>query len=255
MAPRPPHASADLTLYIGNRAYSSWSMRAWLILAASGLPFREEMIRLREAGFREKLALASPGATVPALHDRDLVLSETLAIAEYVAECAPDAGLWPEDPRDRATARMMATRMAVGFHALREECPMNVSQRFKPAKLPGLVLEDVAQLEAMWRPRFLPGAQSPTGPFLFGRFGIVDAFFAPVAMRFYTYRVPVSLDVAGYVDALIAHPLVHRWLQDAKAEAPRDPALVGDFARRKHTPGAFEILSHPALAKPGETEA
>lgn len=255
MAPRPPRASADLTLYIGNRTYSSWSMRAWLILAASGLPFREEMIRLREAGFREKLAHASPGGTVPALHDGGLVISETLAIAEYIAECAPDAGLWPDDPHDRAAARMMATRMAVGFRALRDECPMNVSQRFKPAKLPGLVLEDVAQLEAMWRPRFLPAAATPDGPFLFGRFGIVDAFFAPVAMRFYTYRVPISLDVAPYVDALIAHPLVHRWLLDAKAEPPRDPEVVGDFARHKHTPGGFEILSHPALAKPGETEA
>lgn len=250
MPQRPPASTHDLTLYLGNRTYSSWSMRAWLVLAASGLPFREEMIRLREPGFREKLANASPGATVPALHDGALVLSETLAIAEYIAECAPEAGLWPDDPSDRALARMMATRMAVGFRALRDACPMNVSQRFKPAKQDGAVLEDVAQLEALWRPRFMAPRDTADGPFLFGAFGIVDAFFAPVAMRLYSYRIPVSLDVAPYVDALIAAPLVHRWLLDAKAEPPRDPAVVGDFARHHHTPGDFEILTHPVLKAP-----
>jgi glutathione S-transferase len=247
MTARMPTPSRDLTLYLGNRTSSSWSMRAWLVLAASGLPFAEEVIRLREPGFKEKLANISPGATVPALHDGKLVLSETLAIAEYIAECAPEAGLWPEDPHERALARMMATRMATGFQALREACPMNVSQRFKARKLPGAVLEDVAQLEAMWRPRFMAPRSAGEGPYLFGRFGIVDAFFAPIAMRFYTYQVPVSLDVASYVDALIADPLVRRWLEDAKAERPRDPEVVGDFARRDHAPGSFEILHHPAL--------
>lgn len=246
---RTPASKTDhaLTLHIGNRTYSSWSMRAWLVLAASGLDFREEMIRLREPGFREKLANASPGATVPALHDGRLVLSETLAIAEYVAECAPDAGLWPVNRQERALARMMAVRMAVGFKALRTACPMNVSQRFETRKVPGAVLEDVAQLEALWRPRFMDPRDSRGGPFLFGRFGIVDAFFAPIAMRFYTYRIPVSLDVSTYVDALIAAPLVRRWLEDARAEPPRDPAIVGDFARNDHTPGDFQILTHPAL--------
>jgi glutathione S-transferase len=247
MAPRRPDIRSPITLYIGNRTYSSWSMRAWLILAASGLAFEDSVIRLRETGYREKLATASPGGTVPALHHGALVLSETLAIAEYIAELAPDAALWPDDPSDRARARMMASRMAVGFTALRETCPMNVSQRFPARKLPGAVLEDVAQLEALWRPCFMAPRDHSDGPFLFGRFGIVDAFFAPIAMRLYTYQVPVSLDVGPYIDALIASPLVRQWLGDAKAERPRDPDVVGDFARHDHTPGAFDILSHPAL--------
>lgn len=217
-------------------------MRAGLILDVSGLPYDVEMIRLREAGFRERLAEKSPGATVPALRHGDLVLSESLAIGEYIAELAPDARLWPAGRSERAMARMMASRMATGFQALRANCPMNLSNRFKEMKPTNPVLEDVAQLEAMWRPFLLPPGGK--GPYLFGEdFGIVDAFFAPIAMRFYTYRIPVSLDVARYVDALIQAPPVRRWIEAAAEEKPRALAEVGEFAGGNYAPGDFPILN------------
>eukprot|EP00752_Nemacystus_decipiens_P000462 g462.t1 len=235
----------DLTLYLGNRTYSSWSMRAWLVLEASGLAFGEAMIRLREPGFEEALAQASPGRTVPALHDGDLMLSETLAVAEYVAELAPDAGLWPADRRERALARMMATRMAVGFGPLRAECPMNISNRFDAGPPSEAVERDIADLEALWRPQLAKPRAG--GPFLFGRFGVVDAFFAPVAMRAYTHRLPVAEDAAAYLSALIEAPLVQRWMDDATREAPRDPNVVGYFASALYDPGDFPILRDASL--------
>lgn len=245
-----PAAASDapLTLVIGNRSSSSWSLRGWLVLAQSGLDFREEMIRLREPGFRERLAAASPGATVPALRHGDLALSESLAIAEYVAELAPDAGLWPADRGERAEARMLATRMVAGFRALRAECPMNASQRFAPRALSEGVQADIDALVALWRPPLARRRDADDGPFLFGRFGIVDAFFAPVALRAYSYRIPLPEDARAYCAALIAQPLVQRWLHDAAAEPPRDPALVGEFAEGDHTPGDFPILDDPTLA-------
>lgn len=212
-----------LKLYIGNKNYSSWSMRSWVLLKQAGIAFEEIMLRFDSfeagSGFKQKISTLNPAGKVPVLDDDGLLVWDTLAIAEYLAERFPERHLWPQDVRARARARSICAEMHSGFGALRSACPMNIE-----ARLPDIgqqvwreqpaVRADVARLVAMWRELLA----EHHGPMLFGEFSIADAFFAPVCMRLANYALPVPADIAAYIERVSALPGVKVWVNDALAE-------------------------------------
>ena len=212
-----------MQLYIGNKNYSSWSMRPWVLLTQAGIPFEEVMARFDsfapDSDFKKVIGPVSPVGKVPALVDEDLVVWDTLAIAEYLAEKFPDQQLWPADVKARARARSICAEMHSGFAALRSACPMNIEAslpeigqlawRDKPA-----VRADVARLVAMWSELLAQHG----GPMLFGAFSVADAYFAPVVMRLKTYALPVPEAIAAYMARVCAQPGVKAWVQGALAE-------------------------------------
>ena len=212
-----------LKLYIGNKNYSSWSMRPWVLLTQAGIPFEEVMARFDsfapDSGFKKVIGPVSPVGKVPALVDGDLAVWDTLAIAEYLAEKFPDKQLWPADVKARARARSICAEMHSGFAALRSACPMNIEAslpdigqlawRDKPA-----VRADVARLVAMWSELLAQHG----GPMLFGTFSSADAYFAPVVMRLQTYALPVPEAIAAYMARVCALPGVKAWVEGALAE-------------------------------------
>ncbi|MDP3520826.1 MAG: glutathione S-transferase family protein [Hydrogenophaga sp.] len=212
-----------LKLYIGNKNYSSWSMRPWVLLRQAGIAFDEVMVRFdsfdADSDFKRALQDVNPVGKVPVLVDGDLAVWDTLAIAEYLAERFPEKALWPADPTARARARSVCAEMHSGFTALRGACPMNIEASLPEVGAlawrdkPG-VRADVARLEAMWTGLL----QAHGGPMLFGEFSIADAYFAPVCMRLRSYALPVSPTVRAYVDRVAALPGVAAWIQDALAE-------------------------------------
>ena len=212
-----------LKLYIGNKNYSSWSMRPWVLLTQAGIEFEEVMARFDsfapDSDFKKVIGPVSPVGKVPALVDADLVVWDTLAIAEYLAEKFPDQQLWPADAKARARARSICAEMHSGFAALRSACPMNIEAslpeigqlawRDKPA-----VRADVARLVAMWSELLAQHG----GPMLFGAFSVADAYFAPVVMRLKTYALPVPEAIAAYMARVCALPGVQAWVEGALAE-------------------------------------
>ncbi|WP_397407767.1 glutathione S-transferase family protein [Polaromonas sp.] len=212
-----------LKLYIGNKNYSSWSMRPWVLLKQAGIPFEEVKVRFDSfepvSTFKQAIRSVTPVGKVPVLLDGDLAVWDTLAIAEYLAEQYPDKQLWPADVKARARARSICAEMHSGFGALRSACPMNIEAdlsdtgrliwRDKPA-----VRADVARIVAMWGELLA----NHKGPLLFGRFSIADAYFAPVAMRLSRYALPVPQEISAYIERLSALPGVKAWVDDALAE-------------------------------------
>jgi glutathione S-transferase len=189
------------TLVIGNKNYSSWSLRPWIAMKVAGIAFVEEVISLDATDFKERVGRVSGTGKVPALADGDIRVWESLAILDYLAEKHPEATLWPEAPRARAHARAIAAEMHAGFMALRRHCPMNMWRRPKPLALTPEVAADVVRIEALWtdcRTRFGEG-----GPFLFGAFGAADAMYAPVVSRFHTYVIDVGPIARAYMDAVM----------------------------------------------------
>lgn len=206
---------ADLTLVIGNKNYSSWSLRPWIALKQIGAPFREIRIPLRQPDTRARILEHSPGGKVPILKDGDIAVWESLAILDYLAEKFPSAGLWPSAPAARAEARSIAAEMHAGFAALRQQLPMDIRSR-KPLKADAAAEADIARVLEMWRgARSRHGAE---GPFLFGRFTAADAMYAPVVTRFRTYGVALDKVCAAYVDAVFALPAMQEWVAAATAE-------------------------------------
>ncbi len=211
------------TLYIGNKNYSSWSMRPWVLLKQAGIPFEERMVRFDSfapgSAFRRVVDPLNPAGTVPVLVDDGLAVADTLAICEYLAETHPGLALWPADRARRAQARALCAEMHAGFRALRAHCGMNIEAdlstqgRIVMRDQPG-VRADLARITGMWSG--LLAAHG--GPMLFGDFGIVDAYYAPVATRIRTYALPVPPDVAAYVERVLALPGVRAWIDDALAE-------------------------------------
>lgn len=210
---------SPLTLAIGNKNYSSWSMRPWLLLRQAGIPFEEIRIPLYRPDSAAQLAAWSPSGRVPALHDGDIQVWDSLAICEYLAERFPDKELWPLDAAARAVARSVSAEMHAGFVALREHMSMNIR-----ARRPGLgrtpeSLADVARIVSIWtdcRARFGKG-----GDFLFGRFCIADAMYAPVVLRFRTYDVKLDGAAKDYAGTVLALPALQAWVADAEAETER----------------------------------
>ena len=209
--------TSEFTLVVGNKNYSSWSLRGWLAARAAGVPFDEVLVRLSEAGSKRELLKHSPAARVPILKHGERVIWDSLAIIEYLAEICPDAGLWPADPAARAHARSIAAEMHAGFQALRAHMPMNLRKSL-PGKGRGRdVAEDIERICAIWvdcRARY--GA---LGPFLFGRFTAADAMYTPVATRFRTYAVELDDVCQDYVDAVLARPDFREWHEAALEEA------------------------------------
>ena len=213
-----------LQLYIGNKNYSSWSMRPWVLLRQAGIPFEEVLARFdsfdADSQFKATIAGVSPTGKVPVLVDGDLTIWDTLAIAEYLAETYPEKHLWPQDKTARARARSIVAEMHSGFTALRGACPMNIEAhlpevgaliwRDKPA-----VRADVQRLVDMWTGLL----EQHGGPMLFGAFTIADAFYAPVCMRLHSYGLPVPEHIQAYVQRVRALPGVKAWIDDALAEA------------------------------------
>lgn len=232
--------SDTLVLVLGNRTYSSWSMRGWLVMNQSGLSFEEEMIWLDAPDHKDAMLAATGGVgSVPTLRVENRIVADSLAIAEFAADHAPDTGVWPSDPLDRAEARSLAARMHSGFAALRKACPMNLSNRFDDFAPDPEVRADLANLEEMWE---LALSRSG-GPFLFGGFGAVDAFFAPVAARIHTFRLPVSTTTQRYVEAILMHPPVQAWISAARLEQDVDRPRTGRLRSGYFTLGDWSILT------------
>ena len=207
---------SELTLILGNKNHSSWSLRAWLALRATGAPFREVKILLDEPDTHECILRYSPSGRVPALIDGKLVLWESLAICEHLAERFPSARLWPEEPEAKALARSVAAEMHAGFADMRREMSMNLRARIPGRTLSPAARRDVERVCAIWREcreRFGAG-----GAMLFGRFTIADCMFAPVASRFVTYATPLDPVCAAYRDAVLALPAMDEWRADAETE-------------------------------------
>jgi glutathione S-transferase len=211
-----------MQLLIGNKNYSSWSMRPWVLMRQLGFHFEEVKLRFDFApgsSFRRAVAHHSPAGKVPVLLDDNFAVWDTLAIVEYLHEKFPGRGIWPEDIRERARARCLAAEMHAGFGALRNHCPMNIEASLPEvgkqvwAGQPG-VRADVERIEVMW----LEALAASGGPFLYGEFGALDAMFAPVCMRLRSYALPMSPHVRSYVDRVVAAPGVAAWIKDALAE-------------------------------------
>lgn len=205
-----------MKLVIGNKNYSSWSLRPWLLLTHAGIPFEEIPVPLFRAGFAEQVAKYSPAGKVPVLLDGDISVWDSLAIAEYLAERFPEHALWPADAAERAHARSICAEMHSGFGALRGQMPMNVT-----AVLPGMgwniaVQRDVDRIAAIWTG--LRVRHDVRGPFLFGTFSIADAFYAPVVSRFATYGVHLPDEAKAYADFILALPAMQAWIAAAREE-------------------------------------
>ncbi len=211
-----------MQLDIGNKNYSSWSMRAWVLMTQAGIPFEEIRLRLSsEPGSPFKLALAPVGAAgkVPVLVDDGFAVWDTLAIAEYLAERFPAKQLWLAERRQRARSRSLCAEMHSGFQALRQHCAMNIEAELPEigARLlrdePG-VAADLARIVSMWQQALADSG----GPFLFGDFGIADAYFAPVGSRIRTYALPVPAELTAYIGRVRSLPAVQAWCEAARHE-------------------------------------
>jgi glutathione S-transferase len=212
-----------LKLYIGNKNYSSWSMRSWVLLKQAGIPFEEVMVRFdemdKESAFKKTIAKVSPAGTVPVLVDDGLAVWDTLAVAEYLAEKFPASQLWPQDAKKRARARSVCAEMHAGFSGLRTHCPMNIE-----ASLPEIgaivwrdqpaVRGDLQRIIGMWTALL----EESKGPMLFGEFSIADAYFAPVCIRIKNFALPVPGHITDYVRRVCALPGVKSWIDDALVE-------------------------------------
>ena len=208
-----------LTLVIGNKNYSSWSLRPWLLMRHFGLQFQEVMLPLDTPEFFRRIPDYSPTGRVPALHVDEDVVWDSLAICETVNERWLDGRGWPDDPRARAAARSAACEMHSGFGALRSQLPMNCRRQPRTPHWDAAAARDAARIEAIWedlRTRFGAG-----GDFLCGPFGIVDAMFAPVCVRLRGYGVPVSPSSRAYMQAVFDLPAMREWQAAAEAEPAR----------------------------------
>lgn len=201
-----------LTLYVGSKRYSSWSLRPYLALAQTGVAFETKTILLDQQDTKAKIAQVTPAARVPVLHDGDLVIWDSLAICEYIAEQHPS--LWPSDRAERARARSISAEMHSGFAALRRDMPMDVLSDKRGQGHTPEALSDAARVQAIWRECL----DKSGGPFLFGELSVADAMFAPVVTRFRTYGVELDAPLASYSKAVVGLPAMREWIADAERE-------------------------------------
>ena len=207
------------TLYVGNKNYSSWSLRGWLVTRLSGAPFKEVMVALGPEGIPNPANRSfSPTLRVPCLHDGDTVVWDSLSLAEYLAE--RHSGMWPADPVARAWARSICAEMHSGFSALRNEMTMCIREQVDVRPWSSALERDIERITGIWnesRRQFGKG-----GPYLCGAFSVADAFYAPVAFRLRTYGVVPAGDAGDYLQALLAHP----WLREWEAAALKETAII-----------------------------
>jgi glutathione S-transferase len=214
-----------LKLILGNRNYSSWSLRPWIAMRHAGLDFTDDVIPLYEPGSREKVLQYSPTGKVPVLIDGDTTIWESLAILEHLAEKYPKAALWPADEAARAYGRAISAEMHAGFGALRRHCPMNMRRRRRKLGLSPEVADDVRRIEMIWtesRGRF-----DRNGPFLLGPFSIADAMYAPVVSRFFSYDIGVGAAAEAYMATMMSLPAWQEW----EAAAEHEPWVMSGNER------------------------
>jgi glutathione S-transferase len=207
----------SLTLFVGNKAYSSWSLRPWLLMRVLDIPFAEEVVPLYVDGSREKMLLEAPTGKVPVLRDGDFAVWDSLAIVEYLAEKFPDRNVWPKEPRARAHARSLCAEMHSGFQGLRQNCPTNFrrERRAQPLALEEAARADLARIQAIF-------SETPAqygGAFLFGDFCAADAFFVPVVSRLDAYALELEAPARAYCDAALALPAFRHWREGARSES------------------------------------
>lgn len=205
-----------LTLFIGNKAYSSWSFRPWLLMRALDIPFAEEVVPLYVEGSRERMLREAPTGKVPVLKDGGFAVWDSLAIAEYLAEKFRDRHVWPKEPRARARARSLCAEMHSGYQGLRQNCPTNFrrERRAEPLPLDEAARADLSRIQAIF-------AEMPVmhgGAFLFGDFCAADAFFAPVVSRLDAYALELERPARAYCDAILALPAFREWREAARKE-------------------------------------
>lgn len=232
-------------LVIGDRAYSSWSLRGWLLFDAFGIAVKTHRARLYSDELPQMLRAYPPAKTAPTMRTPDgVVVPETIAIAEELATRHPQAGIWPADPKARAVARVLAAEMHAGFAALREHCPMNLRQSYQDCAPPAQVLADLDRLEVIW-----DWARLQTGStvWLCGDYSAADAFFAPVTARIAGYNLPVSARASAYVAAHLAHPSFRRWRAMGLVDGADQPFYRRDYPTRPW-PGPVPL---PATAVTG----
>lgn len=208
-----------MKIVIANKRYSSWSMRGWLAVKQSGLPFEQVVIPMDTPEWQRAKADAAllPSGKVPVLLDGDIAVWESLAIIDWLADRVGRDRFWPSDDASRALARSIAAEMHAGFAPLRQHCPMNTGRTYPGFALTPEVERDVARIDALWR----KALDRAGGPFLFGDFGAADIMYAPVVTRFRTYGIAPSAESAGYCDRVLAHPFVREWYADADGETWR----------------------------------
>ncbi|MGB8812945.1 MAG: glutathione S-transferase [Paracoccaceae bacterium] len=232
-------------LAIGDRAYSSWSLRGWLLFDAFDIPVNTQKARLYTDELPKLLQGFFPARTVPAMRTPEgTVVPESLAIAEELASRHPEAGLWPHDPNARAIARVLACEMHAGFTALRGHCPMNLRVSYQDCAPTEAVLADLDRLQSLWA--WARGQTKPKGPWLCGDYSAADVFFAPVAARIAGYNLPVGPDAAAYVAAHLAHPSFRRWRAMGMADGADQEFYRRDYPQRPW-PGPMVL---PAQAVP-----
>ncbi|MCO7190860.1 MULTISPECIES: glutathione S-transferase family protein [unclassified Pseudoalteromonas] len=213
-----------MKLYIGNKNYSTWSLRSWLLVERYGLKFQETMLKLETDVFYQTLSGISPTNKVPLLVDGDVIVWESLAICEYINETYLSGKAWPEDPELRARARSLSSEMHSGFLALRSEMPMNIRAK-RYVDLSVAAQKDIARIAQIWREQMREFGQQ--GGWLFGEWSIADAMFAPVVMRFITYGIEPGPEATAYMEKVLACPAIQRWRADALLEqdiVPSDEA-------------------------------
>lgn len=251
----------DLVLVLGNKNLSSWSLRPWVLLRHAGVPFEEHVFLFEEQGWREKIVKLSPSRKVPALRHRargaeDLVIWDSLAIAEYLAELLPEKQLWPEDRTARAVARSVSAEMHSGFANLRKDLSMDVTARV-PRRRPSRETQaDIDRVQSLWtecRARFGAG-----GPFLFGRFSVADAMFAPVVWRFRTYDVPLTDGARAWYETMLELPAMKEWERDAESEVraagSRPRGFAPDPTSAQHCYAVIFSSQHASQGSDGTPE-
>ncbi len=207
---------SDYRLILGNKAYSSWSLRGWLIARLAGIDFDEEVIPLRQPETHAEILRHSPAGKVPVLVEDGTAVWDSLAIGEHLAERFPDRGLWPADPTARSLARCVVAEMHAGFPALRRDLPMDLKRHYPDHPIALEVGAEIARIQAIWQDcRSRHGAG---GDFLFGTPGIADAFYAPVVTRFRSYAVTLEPTTEAYCRTVMAWPLMQDWIAAAEQE-------------------------------------
>lgn len=205
-----------MKLIIGNKNYSSWSLRAWLLLAVNDISFNEERIALSMENTRSAIAKHTNSGKVPVLHDKDLIVWDSLAICEYISEQYLNGKGWPADAKERAIARSYCAEMHSGFFTLRETMPMNCRAANRSVSISDDLQKEISRINNIWTE--LTTKNSNRGPWLFGDFSIVDCMFAPVVFRFATYNVAVSENSKKYMAGVLENPKMQLWLEQAKKE-------------------------------------
>lgn len=207
---------AAYELVIGDKLFSSWSLRPWLLLKVAGIPFVERNITLRQPDTRDQILRYSPSGKVPLLLADGQPIWDSLAICEYVAESFPEKALWPQDQMTRAWARSITAEMHAGFPHMRNELDMNILKRVPTPDLSDNARQDVARVQDLWR---AARSKARGGPFLFGNFTVADAFYAPVVTRFVSYDIPLDPVCQAYVDVVLDLPAMVEWTVGAKKQS------------------------------------